>query len=214
MVIRLDVGHMQGRYRLRRGLAKRRVPLGINPGQHAARRQVAWAVQPPRHLGGDLPPDDLEGPLRQRRTQFVGGQQLHAALQVRYRHLDTEIGAGRFVGTDIVQGLLEGQTAHAGGTEGEQLVQHLVHTLLALGRFHHRAVADLAVDADRLADGLRLYDQLQAIRQCVHCRLGRRGGHLQAVDRLLGPCRQFHAMLRRLAEGFLAAESPRGYGLA
>ena len=186
-------------HRLGRGHAQTRI---IRWKQRRAQRalcQEAGAGVARSDTQGQLAADDLHGRIGQRRVQFIVGQQFQRALEMLTQHLHREIRTRMLAGTDRIQRLLERDPIEPFTAVGQQPIEHLRDSFLALGLFGLGAIADVAVHAHRVADILALHDQGEAVRQRADDRVQGRGRHLQTLQSLLCPGGQGGRV--RLAQG-------------
>ena len=119
--------------------------------------------------------------------QFIVGQQLHRALEMLPQRLHGEVRSGMLAGADRIQRLLERDPVEPLAAVGQEPLEQLRDTLLALELFGLGAIADVAVHAHRVADILALHDQSETVRQGADDRVQGRGRHLQTLQRLLRP---------------------------
>ena len=108
--------------------------------------------------------------------------------------LQAEVRARRLLGADLVEGLLEGHPIQGSGTVRKELVEHLVHPFLPVRGLHVGVVPDAAEDADRIADRLRLYDELEAVGQHGDDGLNGRLRHVETLEGLDCPFGEFRRL--------------------
>ena len=118
-----------------RGFALDRIVGGKQGRLERAAGQMVRALQFAGDGSGQLRLDDFEILFGQRRGKLVVGEQLHAAFKLVGQHLQRKIRARRFVRADVVERLLESQPVQRFGAVREQLVQRLVHAVLAFRHF-------------------------------------------------------------------------------
>ena len=146
--------------------------------------------------------------------QFIVGQQFQRALEMLPQCLHGEIRSGMLAGTDRIQCLLERDPIEPFTAVGQEPVEHLRDSFLALGLFGLGAIADVAVHTHRVADILALHDQGEAVRQGADDRVQGRGRHLQTLQRLLRPGGQGRGVGLAQGNRLLSAEpAVRGHRL-
>ena len=130
MVVIEHISKGEGRYSIRRRLSERRIALREQGRSQGPPGEIVGTFSP-RHRGGDLLPDSLEGLFRQDRTELVVSEELHAPLEMFGQDLETEIGACRLLGPDVIECFLKSHPVEGGGAVREELIQHLVYPFLS-----------------------------------------------------------------------------------
>ena len=173
-----------------RRLASRRVALRKQRDGQRVAGNMAGAFDFAGDGRGELLLDDFEIVFGQRRGKFIVREQLHAAFKLVGQNLQRKIHARRFVRADVVQRLLKREPVERFCAVGEKFVQRLVHAVLACGHLDLRVVFDAAINADGVADGFRLHDELDSVGQIRDERIQRRGGDGQLLRDFFCPGRQ------------------------
>ena len=139
------------------GVAKRRLGSVAGKERLAQRmpRQEAGTLIAGRDTCGELIAQHGHGIGRQIGIELVLRQQLDAAIQILGQDLKTEIRACLLARADGIQRLLERQAVETVAAEHEHAIEQVADAVLAVRLLDAGLTADMAVDADGVADILR-----------------------------------------------------------
>jgi hypothetical protein len=91
--------------------------------------------------------------------QLVVGEQFDGTCKMLGQRLHGEVRAGMLTGAERVQSLLKRQPVQMLAPIGQQVIEHLGDAFRALGLLEFGAIADVSVDAHRVAYVLGLHDE-------------------------------------------------------
>ena len=191
----------------RRGFPLHWIAPGKQRRPERASGKIVRALQFAGHGSGQLRLDDFEIRFGQCGGKFIVREQLHAAFKLIGQHRQRKIGARRFVRADVIQRLLEGQPVQRFRAVGEELVQRPVHAVPAFRRFDLGIAFDPAIDADRVADDFRLYDEFDAVGQIGDHGMQRGRRNFNLLRYLPCPSGQLDPRGLRRGERFFAAKT-------
>ena len=115
----------------RRGLAKRRIFLRVQPGAKGSSREIIGAFQLACHETDGLLLYHLERFFRKRWMEDIVRKQAHAAIELVFEHLQRKGRSRREIGGDVIHRFLKSQAVQGGRAIGKKSIQDVGNAFLA-----------------------------------------------------------------------------------
>ena len=170
-----------------RGFPLRRIGFGKQRRPERAAGQIIRALQFAGDGSGQLRLDDFEILFGQRGRKFVVGEQLHAAFKLVGQHLTTKNPCPPIRSRRCRRAPFERPAGPAISCRRRTIGRAPGPRRPCRRHLHLGIVFDPAINADGVADGFRLHDELDAIGQIGDERIQRGGGNFNLFRYLFSP---------------------------